>query len=262
MKGATIIMLSAWEAILLGLLQGLTEFLPVSSSGHLVIAQHLLGIEQPMLTFDIAVHVGTLSAVIAAFWGDVWAIIRKPLCRTTLLLIVGTIPAVLAALLLGNRIEAMFSSIGTVAMALIFTGLLLQASDNLRGQGRLEELGYGKALIVGLCQAVAIVPGLSRSGATIFGSLLSGLNRVEAARFSFMLSIPVILGAAIKQILDAGADGLSLHWTYLLGAAVAAVTGYAAIRIFLKLLGQRRLRYFGYYCWAIAALAALSRFLG
>lgn len=255
-------MLSAWQAIFLGLIQGITEFLPVSSSGHLVIAQHFLGIEQPLLGFDIAVHVGTLAAVIAAFWGDVWGIIRKPLQKITLLLLIATIPAVLAALLLGDFIESMFSSLVAVAMALIFTGILLQASDNFRGKGRIEDMDWQKAAITGLFQAAAIMPGLSRSGATIFGSLMGGLNRAEAARFSFLLSIPIILGAALKQALGAGTGGLSLHWTYLLGAAVAACAGYAAIRIFLKLLGQRRLRYFGYYCWALAVLAALSRFVG
>jgi undecaprenyl-diphosphatase len=255
-------MLSAWEAILLGLLQGLTEFLPVSSSGHLVIAQHLLGINEPMLNFDIAVHVGTLAAVITAFWGDVKSLLKNPICKTMLLLIIGTIPAVLAALLLGDIVEAMFSSLITVAIALLLTGILLQRSDSFSGQGCVEDMGYGKALIVGLFQAVAIVPGLSRSGSTIFGALLSGLKRTEAARFSFLLSIPVILGAAVKQLLDVGAGAISLQWTYLLGAAVAALAGYAAIRIFLKLLEQKSLRYFGYYCWALAALVALSRLFG
>ena len=256
-------MLTAWEAILLGLLQGLTEFLPISSSGHLIIAQHLLGIEQPMLTFDIAVHVGTLVAVMTAFWGDVWAIIRKPLCKTTLLLIVGTLPAVLVAVLLGDFFEAMFSSLAAVAMALMLTGILLQASDSFSGQARMEDMSYKKALIVGLFQAAAVMPGLSRSGSTIFGSLLGGLNRVEAARFSFLLSMPVILGAACKELLGMrSAAAVSLEWTYLLGMAVAGLAGYMAIRVFLKLLGKRSLRYFGYYCWAVAALIALSSFLG
>jgi undecaprenyl-diphosphatase len=255
-------MLSAWEAILLGLLQGFTEFLPVSSSGHLVIAQHLLGIEQPMLTFDIAVHVGTLTAVITAFWRDVKALLKNPLCKTMLLLIIGTIPAVLAALLLGDLVEAMFSSLVTVATALILTGILLQISDRFRGQGRVEDMGYGKALIVGLFQAAAIVPGLSRSGSTIFGALLGGLSRADAARFSFLLSIPIILGAAAKELFDVGAGAINLQWTYLLGAAVAALAGYAAIRVFLKLLEQKSLRYFGYYCWSLAALIMLSHIFG
>ena len=256
-------MLSAWEAILLGLLQGFTEFLPVSSSGHLVLAQHYLGFEEPLLTFDIAVHMGTLAAVISAFWGDVKALLKNPISKTMLLLIIGTLPAVLAALLLGDYIDAMFSSLTVVTLALILTGLLLQISDSFSGQSRVEDMSYQKVLIVGLFQAAAIVPGLSRSGSTIFGSLFSGLNREEAARFSFLLSIPVILGAACKQMLDMRHIGdISLHWTYLLGAVVAAVVGYASIRLFLKLLGKKSLRYFGYYCWALAALVTVSRLFG
>jgi len=256
-------MLSAWEAILLGLIQGLTEFIPVSSSGHLVIAQALLGIKQPMITFDVFVHVGTLVAVITAFWGDVSALLRRPLCKTTGLLVIGTIPAVVLVLLLGDVVDAMFSSLTVVLLALILTGLLLSVSDKFHGSGRMEDMSYGTALMVGLFQGVAIVPGLSRSGSTIFGSLLGGLNRTDAARFSFLLSIPVIVGAAAKQLLDMRhLGGLAIQWTYFLGALVAGVSGYFAIRFFLKLLGQRSLRYFAYYCWILAIVVALSRILG
>lgn len=256
-------MLTAWQAILLGILQGLTEFLPVSSSGHLVIAQALLGIEAPMLTFDVFVHVGTLAAVFVAFWGDIKALLRHPLCKTTALLVIGTIPAGLMGLFLGDFFESMFSSLSAVAMALIFTGLLLRASDGLNGTRRLEEMEYSGALIVGLFQGIAIMPGLSRSGSTIFGSLLTGLRRDEAARFSFLLSIPIILAAAAKQLLDLSgkAGGMELQWTYFLGAAVAGICGYAAIRVFLRLLGKRRLHYFSYYCWGLAALVIISQFL-
>jgi undecaprenyl-diphosphatase len=157
----------------------------------------------------------------------------------------------------------MFSSLWTVAAALMLTGILLQYSDSFRKEGRMEDMSYAKALIVGLFQAAAIVPGLSRSCSTIFGSLFCGLSRKEAARFSFLLSIPVILGAALKQVLDMrGTGALGLHWTYLVGMLVAALAGYAAIRIFLQLLSRSRLRYFGYYCWAVAALVTISHILG
>lgn len=259
-------MLSAWEAILLGILQGLTEFLPVSSSGHLVIAQALLGIEGPMLTFDIFVHVGTLVAVFVAFWGDIVALLRHPFCKTTALLVIGTIPAGLMGLFLGDFFEAMFSSLASVAMALILTGLLLRASDGINGNRRLEDMSYSGALVVGLFQGLAITPGLSRSGTTIFGSLLVGLRRDEAARFSFLLSIPIILAAAAKQLLDAfgaagAVGGMQLQGTYFLGAAVAGLCGYFAIRVFLRLLAKRSLRYFSYYCWAVAVIVMISQFL-
>ncbi|MCL1975329.1 MAG: undecaprenyl-diphosphate phosphatase [Firmicutes bacterium] len=251
-------MLSVWEAVLLGLLQGITEFLPVSSSGHLVIAQLLLGIDQPMLTFDIAVHVGTLAAVIAAFWDDVKSLLKKPLSKTMLLLIIGTVPAVLAALLLGDYIDFLFSSLLVVAIALFCTGLFLRFSDRFHGTGNVKNMSYLSALVIGLFQAIAIIPGLSRSGVTIFASLNRGLMRKDAARFSFLLSIPVIFGAVCKQLLDLRhTESFGLSGTYLLGAVVAACFGYAAIRVFLKLLNQKSLRYFGYYCWALAILILL-----
>lgn len=256
-------MLTAWEAILLGVLQGLTEFLPVSSSGHLVIAQALLGIDEPMLTFDVFVHVGTLAAVFTVFWRDIWALLRRPFQRLTLLLIVGTIPAALAGFFLQDFFAGLFSSLTAVAAALALTGVLLKISDNFTGQRRLEDMRLLDALVVGLFQGVAIMPGLSRSGSTIFGSLLMGLKREEAARFSFLLSIPIILGAAAVQVKDisGAAGGLELQWTYLLGAAVAGLCGYAAIRVFLRLLAKKSLRYFAYYCWALAALVALAQML-
>jgi len=252
-------MLTVLEAILLGILQGLTEFLPISSSGHLVIAQALLGIEGPMLTFDIFVHLGTLAAVIAAFWQDIKALIRHPWCKTTALLAVGTVPAVVMGLLLDDLFAAMFSSLIAVALALLLTGLLLRISDGYNGNRRMEDMKLSGALLVGLFQGLAIMPGLSRSGSTIFGALITGLRRDEAARFSFLLSIPVILGAAAKQVLDAGTGGFQLHGTYVLGALTAALCGYAAIRVFLRLLAKKTLRYFSYYCWALAAAVLINQ---
>lgn len=253
-------MVSAWEAIVLGIVQGLTEFLPVSSSGHLVFAQALLGLDGDMLSFDVFVHVGTLVAVFTAFWGDIKALLRHPICKTMGLLIVGTIPAALMGVFLDDIFERLFSSLVVVSCALIVTGVLLLISDRLQGNRKIEDMSYGSAVLVGLFQGLAITPGLSRSGSTIFGSLLCGLKREEAARFSFLLSIPIILGAAGKQCLDMAQEGLLvLQWTYFLGAAVAAVCGYLAIRIFLRLLAKKNLRYFSYYCWALAAVVLISR---
>jgi len=214
-----------------------------------------------MLTFDILVHLGTLTAVFVVFWQDIKAIILRPWCKTTALLAVGTVPAVVLGLLLDDLFTAMFSSLVFVALALVLTGLLLRFSDGFHGRRRLEDMNLGGALLIGLFQGLAIMPGLSRSGSTIFGALLTGLRRDEAARFSFLLSIPVILGAAAKQVLGAGAGGLQLHGAYLLGAAVAGLCGYLAIRIFLRLLAQKSLRYFSYYCWAVAAAVLISQLL-
>jgi len=251
---------TALEAILLGILQGLTEFLPVSSSGHLVIFQALLGMEGDLLIFDVFVHVGTLFAVTAVFWQDIVEIFRHLFSRFTLLLIVGCIPVGLIGLFLDDVVSALFASLTTVAVALIATGLLLFISDRFQGSRTLKEMRFSDALVVGLFQGLAITPGLSRSGSTIFGALLCGLQRSEAAKFSFIISIPVILGAALKEGYELFVEqAMVVEWTYFLGAAVAAICGYAAIRIFLKLLEKARLRYFSYYVWAVAAAVLASR---
>ena len=252
--------LSVWQAVLLGAVQGLTEFLPVSSSGHLVLFQELLDINTNMLSFDVFVHVGTLVAVFVYFLGDIWAILKKPLCRFTALIVVGCIPAALMGLLLDDLFAVLFSSVLAVACALIVTGILLFVSDRFSGTRTLSEMRFSEALVVGVFQGLAITPGLSRSGSTIFGALLCGLRRKDAARFSFLLSIPVILGAAAKEgwdMLDAGT--LVLQWSYLAGAVVAALFGYLAIRIFIRLLEKKSLRYFSYYVWLVAAVVLVSR---
>ena len=249
--------LKAWQALLLGLVQGLTEFLPVSSSGHLVIAQSLLGINTEMLTFDIFAHVGTLVAVFVYFWSDIRALLKRPFCRFTALIIVGCIPAGIMGVLLDDLFERLFSSLAAVACALIVTGILLLLSDRFNGKGRIEDMSFGQALAIGCFQGLAITPGLSRSGSTIFGALLCGLERSEAARFSFLLSIPVILGAALLEGVDVVKSGVPVSFSYFLGALVAAVSGYFAIRIFIKLLHKRNMRYFSYYVWALAAVVLI-----
>ena len=249
--------LKAWQALLLGLVQGFTEFLPVSSSGHLVIAQSLLGVKAEMMSFDIFVHVGTLAAVFVYFWSDIKALLKKPFCRFTALLLVGCIPAGLMGVLLDDFFERLFSTLPAVACALIVTGVLLLISDRFTGKGKIKDMSFGQALIIGGFQGLAITPGLSRSGSTIFGALLCGLERSEAARFSFLLSIPVILGAALLEGVKAVKTGASVSFSYLLGAIVAAVSGYIAIRIFIKLLHHRNMRYFSYYVWALAAVVLI-----
>lgn len=248
--------LTALQAVLLGLVQGLTEFLPVSSSGHLVIVQNLLGIDIDMVTFDVFVHVGTLVAVFAAFWHDIWAILKKPFCRFTGLIIVACIPTGLMGLLLDDLFNRLFSSLLAVAGALIITGILLLLSDRYDGNKTIEQMTVPDALVVGVLQGVAITPGLSRSGTTIFAALLRGLNRKDAARFSFIVSIPVILGAAVKELLDLG--NTVVTGSYWLGAAVAAVSGYFAIRFFLRLLEKRNMKYFSFYVWILAAVVLVS----
>lgn len=252
-------MVTFWQAVVLGVLQGLTEFLPVSSSGHLVIGQALLGMEAEVLSFDIFVHVGTLVAVFAVFWGDIVRLLRHPFNKTVGLIILGCVPAGLMGFLLNDLFTSLFSSLVAVGCALIVTGVLLFISDRFQGQRQIRDLNAGQALLVGLFQGLAITPGLSRSGSTIFGALLCGLKRSEAAKFSFLLSIPVILGAALKQVLDMRGGEIVFQSSYLVGFVVAAVCGYLAIRVFLKLLENKSLRYFSYYCWVLAIIVLLTQ---
>ncbi len=251
-------MISFWQAVILGLIQGLTEFLPVSSSGHLTIVQSFMQISGNMITFDIFVHLGTLVAVFVAFWSDIAALLRRPFCRFTVMIIAGTIPAAIMGFLLNDFFEMLFSSITAVCCALIVTGVLLWISDHFSGTKSVNDMTLKDALLVGIFQGIAITPGLSRSGSTIFGALLCGLKRSEAAKLSFILSIPVILGAAVKQLHDvAGDSAFVFQPSYIVGAIVAAVSGYLAIRIFLRLLARKSLRVFSYYVWALAIVVLI-----
>ncbi len=249
------------QAILLGIIQGLTEFLPVSSSGHLVIVQMLLGLNADMLMFDVFVHVGTLVAVFVAFWSDIKQLILHPINRFLGLILIACIPTGLIGVFLDDIFENLFSSVVAVAIALIVTGILLVLSDSFHGEKTIKEMKVTDALLVGVLQGVAITPGLSRSGTTIFGSLLLGLRREDAARFSFIVSIPVILGATLKEGAEMVIDhAFVMEWTYFLAAAVAAATGYLAIRLCLRLLKKQKMRYFSYYVWAVALVVLVVRF--
>lgn len=244
------------NAALLGLLQGLTEFLPVSSSGHLVIMQNILGISEPLISFDLFLHLGTLIAVFIVFAKDIWYLITHLFSKPVAMIILSVIPAGLAGVFLEDIFEQVFSSVFFVGCALFVTGVLLWLSDNCYGDKDSNDMTVKDALIIGLFQAVAITPGISRSGSTIFGALLRGFDRKTAASFSFIISIPTILGAALlhgyKLIKETGA--LTIEPSYWLGMAVAAVSGYAAIKTFLALVQKQKLKYFSFYCWAMGAV--------
>ncbi|QIA26990.1 undecaprenyl-diphosphate phosphatase [Thermaerobacter sp. PB12/4term] len=272
--------LSLWNAVLLGVVQGLTEFLPVSSSGHLAVAEDLLGLQLPGLAFEVVVHLGTLAAVLVVYGADLWAALAgflrtggglaggrrpgsaqwwqglDPGTRLGWLVIAGTIPAAVAGLAFEGLIEAAFESPVVVAAFWIFTGALLWWAGRRPPGGRpLARATLADAVVVGLFQALALFPGVSRSGSTLVGGLVRGLEREEAARLSFLLSVPAILGAAILQLPDLVATGGGAGWAPLLAGAVAAgVTGYMAIRWLLRWLIAGRLPWFAYYLWAVAIL--------
>lgn len=248
------------QALILGAVQGLTEFLPVSSSGHLVIFQHLFNIPDTPLVFDVLVHMGTLVAVFVAFWSDIWDILRRPFRKITFLILVGIIPAGLAGYLLAPYFEATFKSLLVVGIGLILTGAILMFSERYANQrlGLKEEneISFLDVIFIGLLQAIAIVPGISRSGSTISAGLLAGLDRDFAARFSFLLSIPVIIGAGIFELQDIMHIDLpsAAIVPYIVGVISAAIFGYFAIKVVLKLVRNGRLSVFSYYCWAVALL--------
>jgi undecaprenyl-diphosphatase len=253
------------QALGLGIVQGLTEFLPISSSGHLVLGQKLLGLTEPELLFDVVVHVGTLIAVAAYFYKDILMILRGLWARDDegrkgrhfiLLLMVGSVPAALAGFLLKDTFESLFGSTLAVGFALILTGVFLLLTRLAPSGGiRLRNCGAGRAFLVGAAQALAITPGISRSGSTIACGLLLGLERSFAARLSFMLSIPAILGALLLQLLSLDQAQAVEISPLIMGGAASALSGYAALVVLLKIVHQGRLHIFAPYCFLIGVLA-------
>ena len=249
------------DAALWGLVQGLTEFLPISSSGHLVLVPAFLDKAAPGLATTAVLHLGTLAAVVWYFRKDVAWLVRPdrdPQARHIVkLLAIGTIPAVIAGLLLESTLDDIFDSPGRAGLALIFTGIVLIASGSFhRLTRRLEDAGVPDAVIVGSAQAVALVPGVSRSGMTITASLGRRFTAEESARFSFLLAIPVILGGGAKQMLDLAGEG-GLEWDLLVGVIVAALSGYGAIAVLIKALTRFGLRPFALYCFIVGAIAVI-----
>ena len=272
--------MSLLSSILLGVIQGVAEFLPISSSGHLAIAEHLLGMsgasDIPEF-FDGLLHLGTLVAVFVAYWDDVQDMVVELFCgvrdlargstptpvpparRMILLIIVGTLP-LLVVLPIKDLVEGLADNMYFVATALLVTGCLLFASDRVK-KGRKTEKSATMVdvLLVGVAQAVATCPGISRSGTTITAGCFRGFDRKFAVRFSFLLSIPAILGANILSLKDAVEAGII--WAdipvYLVGVAVSAVVGYACIRLLKMVADRGKFGFFAYYCWAVGALTLI-----
>ncbi len=246
-----------FQAAFLGLIQGVCEFLPVSSSGHLVLFQQLMGLQEGSQFFDVMLHLGTLLAVFIVLFKDIVLIVKHPTGKTMRLLIMATIPTVIIALLLKKPLDAAFSTGRFLGISFIFTGILLLVAEKYgNGKKRLKEAKYTNAVTIGIFQGVALLPGVSRSGSTLAGGLLSGLDRNFAARFSFLLSIPTILGAAILEGKDAVEAGLSnIQWTPIaVGVAVSAVTGIIAIKFMLRLIKKSSLKGFSIYLFILGAL--------
>jgi len=246
------------EAAFWGLIQGLTEFLPISSSGHLVLVPALLGMDQPDLAVTAMLHLGTLAAVLAYFRKDVANVLRftEQGKRLLWVLIIGTIPAAIIGLAFESSVEGMTDHPKQVAVALLLTGVVLIATYFIRrGQRVTEDAGPLDAVTIGLGQAIALIPGVSRSGATISTGLLRGFTNAEAARLSFLLGIPAIAGAGLlegRKLIDSG-TGISAN--VLVGVAVAAISGYAAIALLLRLIKRAGVAPFGIYCVVAAVVS-------
>ena len=252
--------MSLLEAIILGLIQGLSEFLPVSSSGHLMVFHELFGITtQDNLTFIIVLNMGSLIPLLFVFRKDVWALIKRPFQKTTLLLIIATIPLILATLLFEDFIENSFFTVQFLPFGFILTGVALLLSDRLKSNKKnMDKIGILDAALVGCMQALAVIPGISRSGSTITMTMARGFNREAAAKFSFLMSIPTAVGAIFfraTRIMASPELLENLNFVNLAaGFITAAVSGYIAINFMLKLIKNANLKFFMYYIIALVVV--------
>ena len=270
------------EAILLGILQGLTEFLPVSSSGHLVLAQTFLGLNEPLVFFDVMLHVGTLAAVLVVYRDAIWKLTtgglstltdtqfwRKPAStfntstelRFVWLILIGSIPTGVIAVLFKTELESFFHEVRLVSVMLILTGVILQLPRLRKQDLDTSDTPTGKlrtwhAPLIGIAQGCAITPGISRSGTTISLALFLGIPAKKAAEYSFLLSIPAILGAVVLKVRDIGETTIPY---YIVGAGTLAafIVGYVALRFLLVVLNRGKFSLFSYYCIALGLISLL-----
>ena len=275
--------MSVIMSLFLGLVQGIAEFLPISSSGHLSILQNLFTLnysEDDHLLFDVFLHLGTLISIIAVYRKDIKTmisdglaflrmrsdsdsdepVVMKPPARALLFVLIGTIP-MLIVFIFSNSVKRLFFNVGFIGFALIITGGLLFVSDRYIKKGNKTEksMTLGDAIVIGLSQAAAVVPGLSRSGTTIAVGLARGLSGSFAVRFSLLLSIPAVFGAMVVTLYAAIRDGVnfSLFPTYLVGFVMAAITGFFAIQLIRRLINKGGFGKFAFYCWGVGALTII-----
>jgi len=270
------------EAIWLGILQGLTEFLPISSSGHLSLMQHFLGVEESGVFFEVMLHLGTLGAVVAVYWQDLTRLVKAALAaliradtyraprqafrdsedlRLIGLIVLGTIPTGLIGVLGKEPLESLFERPMIVAGLLAVTGFWLLLPGWFGPRDPAGSVSPGRAVVIGVVQGLAIMPGISRSGSTISTGLLLGIEPSRAARFSFLLSIPAILGAVVLQAGEL--SGVTTSAGHILAGFVAAfVVGYLALRLLLRMLDRGRFAVFSYYCFALAAATLVALTVG
>ncbi len=274
-------MISVIKAIILGVVQGLTEFLPVSSSGHLVLFQSFLNIGGNSFFLDVMLHFGTLIAVALFFREDIWKLIKVvPLLfcvsryRESLrensyfhllcLIIIGTIPTLIIGLAFKELFKSLFQSPLIISFTLALTGLMLFSADRVKKTTRkMKEMTFGESFLIGVAQGLAITPGISRSGSTISTALWRRISPEDAGRFSFLLSLPAILGANLLEAKDVwGQVPAGELKVIAIGTLVAFLSGLAALKLLMFMLQKQRLRYFAYYCWSVSVLGLLLFSLG
>ncbi|MEE8191750.1 MAG: undecaprenyl-diphosphate phosphatase [Gemmatimonadales bacterium] len=258
-----------WQGLLLGVVQGLTEFLPVSSSGHLVVAEAAVGLTTPGVVVEVALHVATLLAVVIVYRTRLWQLTRDALFGSSSawryigLLLLGSIPAALIGFFLADFFERAFESLLLVGVDFVVTGLILWSTRWIRPSASRQEPSRSGAFGIGVAQALAILPGISRSGATVAAGLWQRVDAVRAAEFSFLLAIPAIIGAAVLQVphLAAGTESVGLG-PLALSFAAALASGVWAIRFLVALLRKGAFHRFAPYCWAIGAVTVTWALLG
>lgn len=272
--------LSMFQSIILGLVQGLGEFLPISSSGHLALLQYFFGIEgESVLMFAVMLHLGTLVSVFIVYWQDIKelclelvAVIKdvftgkglrinaNPTRRLGFLIIVATIPTAIIGLFFNDLFESFYGSLIAIGTGLIFTGTILFIAERMSGGKRKAmEMPFRSAVFVGIMQGLAITPGISRSGSTLFGGLTTRLNREFAVKFAFLISIPSILGSVVLEApkaIKAGID-ISLLGPIAVGMIVAAISGLIAIKTMIKLVSDKKLSVFSFYTWILGAIVVI-----
>jgi len=265
------------QALWLGVLQGVTEFLPISSSGHLVLGKAILGVHTEGVAYEVFVHFGTFLAILTVFWGDVWHVIKAvghalrhpsadnwslsyredPFFRVAILICLGTIPILVVGLFLEHQVESAFSSPLFVSVALIVTGTFLLGTRWIKPQD--TRFGIVRAFVIGLAQAFAILPGISRSGSTIAAGMYAGVERSEAARFSFLLVLPAIFGATVLEGAELLRTGIPSQqaMTLFMGTIAAYGSGAIALKWLLGVIRRGRLDRFAYYCYAVGMVGLI-----
>lgn len=249
-----------FQAIILGIIQGITEWLPVSSSGHLVLAQTFFGLEQPIV-FDLMLHLGSLLVVFVFFWKEIKELImglfklEKEKFNMLLFIFLATIPIAIVGYFFQEKVEYAFNSLLVVALGLIFTSLLLFFSRYPRKkEGKLSPL---KAFGIGIFQAIAILPGVSRSGSTISLGMMLGIKKEDVAKFSFLIFIPAILGATLLQIIGGGFEMIENVWIMVLGTVVSAVVGFFSLKLLMNVIKKDRFFWFGVYCLVLGLITLI-----